>query len=114
VNTAFRPSSPELAYIFRPTVFMPQWNAEKDWIVTVREVTKNNLLIRLARCLTIGGTIKYAIFVLALNGKPGEMTLINAISGIDIESATAIFDDANRVLRSYSWPEGTYLLEDGQ
>ena len=93
---------------------MPQWNAEKDWIVTVREVTKNNLLIRLARCLAITGTIKYAIFVLALNGKPGEMKLINAVSGIDFESATTIFDDASRILRSYSWVEGTYLIEDGQ
>ena len=90
---------------------MPQRNVAKDWIVTIREVTKTNLLIRLSRCMTDEG-VRYAVFIMALNGSPGKMELINAVTGIDWETASAIFDDATRVLRSYSWIEGGYQLEE--
>lgn len=91
---------------------MQQRNAQKDWIVTIREVVKNNLVIRLSRCMTEAG-IRYAVFILAVGvGKPGQMQLINAVSGIDWETAAAIFDDAGNVLHSYSWVEGGYQLEE--
>ena len=50
------------------------------------------LVIRLSRCMTEAG-IRYAVFILAAGGKPGQMELINAVSGIDWETAAAIFDD---------------------
>ena len=100
-------------FIVSPTLSMQQRNAQKDWIVTIREVVKNNLVIRLSRCMTEAG-IRYAVFILAAGGKPGQMELINAVAGIDWETAAAIFDDAAYVLRSYSWVEGAYVLEEAQ
>jgi hypothetical protein len=78
-------------------------------VITVREATMGNVLIRMCCCETEVGT-RFAIFLFAYNSWADQQKLIYAACGLDEEIASDFFEETARIVSGFSWVDDAFII----
>ncbi len=84
---------------------------EKDFSC-LDEAAKGCVSIRLYACVTVSGAITYLLALIAWNSWAGQGKLVEAIGGLDRDTARHLFEAARENIRTFSWTDNDFVYEE--